>query len=487
MKHFQMYINGRWTESQSNQTFIDFSPVTDSDHATISDAGRIDTQKAIQAAKDAFPVWSALTPEERANYLLKVADELEKNGDEIYKHLIYEIGSWVGKSKVDLKTSVSFWRAGAKIPFMLEDEILESPIGKKSMVKRIPLGVVSVITPWNVPLNLSSRTTSGILAVGNTVVLKPSEESPITGGILLAKAFEAAGVPPGVFNVITASRDNVTEVGDEMVSNPAVKAVSFIGSTAVGKIIATKASGLFKKTSMELGGKDALIVMEDADISKAITAATFGAFYHAGQICIGTKRIYVDEKIAEEFTKRFVAKTKDLGIGDVNEFSKPIGPLINHTALEKIKFQVADAKEKGAVILTGGGHKGLYFEPTILSGVTKEMDAFGNETFGPIVCIYTYKNVKEAIEEVNNSQYGLSGAVMAGSEDKAMEVADLMESGMCHINDGTVYGEPLAPFGGVKNSGIGRYGGKASVNSFTQQRWITVEQGNRNYPPMFQE
>mgnify|MGYP001175053769 FL=1 len=483
----KMYINGEWVNSQSNKTFVDYSPVTDSDYALITDADQKDTKRAIEAAHAAFPAWSALQPEERANYLLKVAEALENNEDEISKHLIEEIGSWIGKSKVDLKTSVGFWKAGAKIPFMVEDEVLESPIGKKSVVKRIPLGVVSVITPWNVPLNLSSRTTSGILAVGNTVVLKPSEESPITGGLILAKAFEEAGVPPGVFNVVTSSRNHVVEVGEEMVTNPLVKAISFIGSENVGRQIATKAASQFKKTSMELGGKDALIVMDDADISKAVTAAAFGAFYHAGQICIGTKRIYVDEKIAEEFIKRFVAKTKALGIGDVYEFSKPIGPLINHAALEKIKHQLNDAVEKGATVLAGGNHDGLYFNPTILTGVTQEMETYGNETFGPMVAIYPYATVEDALKEVNNIDYGLSGGVMAGSEEKANAVAMKMESGMCHVNDGTIYGEPFAPFGGMKNSGMGRYGGKASVESFTQQRWITVEQGTRPYPPMFNE
>lgn len=487
MSAIKMYINGQWVKSQSMKTYMDYSPVNDADYAEIYDADRNDMQQAIDAAHKAFPAWAALSPEERADYLLKVADALEKNGDEISKHLIEEIGSWVGKSKADLTTSIAFWRAGAKIPFMVEDEILTSPIGKKSMVKRSPLGVVSVITPWNVPLNLSSRTTSGILAVGNTVVLKPSEESPITGGIVLAKAFEDAGVPPGVFNVVTCSRKHVAEVGDEMVSNPLIKAISFIGSTTIGRQIATKAGSLFKKTSMELGGKDALIVMDDADISKAVTAAAFGAFFHAGQICIGTKRIYVDQKIATEFTNRFVAKTKALGIGDVRDFAKPIGPLINPAALEKIKQQLNDAIDKGASVLAGGKHDGLYFEPTILTNVTKEMDTYGNETFGPIVAIYPYTTIAEALQEINAVDYGLSGAVMAGSDEKAMKVAMQMESGMCHVNDGTIYGEPLAPFGGMKNSGMGRYGGKASVDSFTQQRWITVEQGTRHYPPMFNE
>lgn len=479
------YINGEW--KLEGDTFSDFSPVTGSHFADVVGATQSDTIKAIEAAKNAFTEWSALSPKERGAYLIKVAEAMESMATEFEDILIDEIGSWIGKAKFELKSCAHFFRTAAQLAEQVKGYEIPSEQGKKSMVIREPLGVVTVITPWNVPLNLSSRTTSGILAVGNTVVLKPSEESPLSGGWILAKAFEKAGVPKGVFNVITCSKDNVAAVGEVLVSHPNVKAISFTGSTQVGKSIAAKAGGLLKKVSVELGGKDAMIILEDADIKKAVNGAAFASFFHSGQICMGLKRIYVDSKIADEFIQRFVAHTKTLGTGNVRAFNCPIGPLINETQANKIESQVTDALAKGATLLEGGNRDGLYYAPTILKDVTPDMEVFAEESFGPVVCIYTFKEVDTAIAAVNESEYGLSGAVVTEDKERGLAIAKQMESGMCHVNDGTIYGEALAPFGGVKNSGIGRYGGMASVESFTSTRWITVDQGDRKYPPPFVE
>ncbi len=479
------YINGEW--KLEGDTFSDFSPVTGSNFADVVGATQSDTIEAIEAAKNAFTEWSALSPKERGAYLIKVAEAMESMATEFEDILIDEIGSWIGKAKFELKSCAHFFRTAAQLAEQVKGYEIPSEQGKKSMVIREPLGVVTVITPWNVPLNLSSRTTSGILAVGNTVVLKPSEESPLSGGWILAKAFEKAGVPKGVFNVITCSKDNVAAVGEVLVSHPNVKAISFTGSTQVGKSIAAKAGGLLKKVSVELGGKDAMIILEDADIKKAVNGAAFASFFHSGQICMGLKRIYVDSKIADEFIQRFVAHTKTLGTGNVRAFNCPIGPLINETQANKIESQVTDALAKGATLLEGGNRDGLYYAPTILKDVTPDMEVFAEESFGPVVCIYTFKEVDTAIAAVNESEYGLSGAVVTEDKERGLAIAKQMESGMCHVNDGTIYGEALAPFGGVKNSGIGRYGGMASVESFTSTRWITVDQGDRKYPPPFVE
>jgi len=483
---YQSYINGKFTKLKS--TFDNTSPETNNSvFAQVADTSTRQANIAVQAAADAFPKWAALAPEVRADYLNKVADAIERNADEIKELLIKEVGSWIGKAMFELKSAPHFFRTAAKLCTQVKGYEIPSEQGKKSMVIREPLGVVSVITPWNVPLNLSARTTSGILAAGNTVVLKPSEESPLTGGWVLAKAFHEAGVPAGVFNVLTCSRKNVAKVGKVMSTHPAVKAVSFTGSTKVGKALAAKAGGLLKKVSMELGGKDAMIILPDADLSKAVTGATFASFFHAGQICMGTKRIMVHEDIATEFIDRFVKHTKTLGIGDIRAFNCPIAPLINERQVRLIEAQVEDAVSKGATLLTGGKKEGLFYEPTILTNVTSKMNTYDEESFGPLVSIYTFKTEKEAIDMVNTSQYGLSAAVVTEDEPKGMEVARQIVSGMCHVNDGTIYGEALAPFGGAKNSGIGRYGGMASIDSFTTTRWITVDQGQRKYPPPFVE
>ncbi|MEM7283809.1 MAG: aldehyde dehydrogenase family protein [Pseudomonadota bacterium] len=477
------YINGQWlTEGNS---FEVTSPVTGDTHAQIHACSRSDVALAIESAQAAFPAWAALAQEERAAYMLKVAEQIELLGAEIAENLMYEVGSWIGKAKGEAGSAGGMFRAAAEIAQQVTGYDLVSPTGRKSFVVREPLGVVSVITPWNVPFGLSSRTTSGILAVGNTVVLKPSELSPISGGILLAKAVDQAGVPPGVFNVVCSSRAGVMEVGDEMVSHKGVKALSFTGSTQVGKALAGKASQHLKKVSMELGGKDAMIVMSDADIDGAVNAAVFSSFNHSGQICMGTKRIFVDDKIADEFVNKFVTQTQGLGVGDVTDMAKPIAPLINDTQVQKLQEQVEDAKAKGATVLTGGGYQGLFFEPTVLTDVNESMKTWSEESFGPLVSVYRFKDVNSAISMLNDCEYGLSASVITQDTEKGVEVAKQIESGMCHINDGTVYAEPLAPFGGAKNSGVGRYGGLASVESFTTTRWVTVSDKTPDYPPVF--
>jgi vanillin dehydrogenase len=485
MSQYGSYINGEWKNSKAS--FDIHSPVTNDIYATIWDASTDDVSYAIESAQAAFPLWANLSPNERAEYLLKVADALETLQAEMEEALIMEVGSWIGKAKFESSSAPQMFRAAAELALKVEGYDLVSPMGKQSKVIREPLGVTSVITPWNVPLNLSSATTSGILALGNTVVLKPSELSPLSGGYFLAKAFSIAGVPAGVFNVVTCSKKHVNEVGDIMITHPYVKAISFTGSTQVGKMIAGKAGALLKKVSMELGGKDAMIIMEDADIHAAVDAATFSSFNHAGQICMGTKRIYVDNKIKDNFLSRFVANTQALGYGDVRDFSKPIPPLINEVQAKKIEAQIDDAVSKGASVLAGGKREGLFVQPTILSDVTEDMETFDEESFGPLVSVYGYDNVDNAIEQVNASKYGLSGSVLTSNKDLGYQVASKMESGMCHVNDGTIYAEMHAPFGGVKNSGIGRYRGLASIESFTQTRWITIQEGEKKFPPPFSE
>ncbi|MFS8609098.1 MAG: aldehyde dehydrogenase family protein, partial [Gammaproteobacteria bacterium] len=323
------------------------------------------------------------------------------------------------------------------------------------------------------------------LAVGNAVVLKPSEETPVSGGLILAEILEEAGVPKGVFNVVTCSRDNVGEVGDELVTNPAVRGISFTGSTAVGAEIAAKAGRLFKRCVLELGGKDALIVLDDADIERAVNAATFGAFMHQGQICMSVERIIVDRKIAETFTEQFVANVKKLKVGDPKEIGNCIGPVINRKQLERIVAHVDDAVSRGAKLLAGGGHKGLFYEPTVLADVTPDMRVFREETFGPVAPIIVANDEDDAVRLANDSDYGLSAGIITADEERGLAVARRLNTGMAHVNDSSVHDEPHVPFGGIGASGLGRHGGRPGIEQFTELRWVTLERGGRHYPPMF--
>jgi aldehyde dehydrogenase (NAD+) len=480
---YKMYIGGEWISTGG--AFADFNPATGDVWAEIPNGTRADAKKAIQAATEAQTEWGAMPHPQRASYLLKAADILEKRQMDFVNALVDEGGAWIGKGMFETGYVAGLFRAAAATVYHMTGEILPSEYGKVSMVMRQPLGVVTVISPWNFPLLLSTRGLAVALAVGNAVVLKPSEETPVSGGLLIAELFAEAELPPGVFNVVTCSRDNVAEVGDELVINPHVGGVSFTGSTTVGRQVASKAGSMLKKASVELGGKDALIVLEDADMELALNAATFGTFMHQGQICMSVEKIIVDQSIADEFTERFVEKVKTLNVGNPHEMGNVIGPIINQRQLDKIHGQVTDAVEKGAELLVGGTHEGLFYQPTVLTNIKPDMRVYQEETFGPVAPIITVNGIDEAVAVANDSEYGLSAGIITRDEEKGLAVAHRLHTGMAHVNDSSVNDEPHVPFGGVKNSGVGRHGGKASVETFTELRWLTLERGGRHYPPPF--
>jgi len=480
-----LYINGQWVAAKNNATFPVYNPSTGEVWAQVADASRSDAAAAVAAAAAAQPAWAALPHSERARLLSKVADVLAARAKELQEVLVDEGGSWIGKAMFETGYSTGVYRAAAAAAYQVTGEILPSDHGKLSLVVREPLGVVSVISPWNFPMILSSRGFATALAVGNAVVLKPSEETPVAGGLLIAEILEEAGIPKGVFNVVTCSRNHVAEVGDELIANPAVRGVSFTGSTAVGTQVAARAGGLLKKCCVELGGKDALIVLDDADIEHAVNAATFGSFMHQGQICMSVERVIVHEAIAKEFIDKFVANTKKLKVGNPREMANCIGPIINQKQLDKIRDQVDDAVAKGAKILCGGKNTGLFFEPTILTNVTRDMKIMRDETFGPVAPVITVRSVDEAIEVANDSEYGLSAGIITRNEERGLAIARRLNTGMAHINDSSVNDEPHVPFGGVRWSGLGRHGGRQGIDQFTETRWITLERGGRHYPPPF--
>jgi aldehyde dehydrogenase (NAD+) len=465
-----MYIDGDWTEATSGKTFDDYDPSTRKVFAKISQGERNDARRETP-------------PVERAMYLRRAADIVEGKQQEFAQVLIEESGSTFGKAMFEVGYSAGLLREAAAQVHNVTGEILPSNTpGKFYMVMRQPVGVVSVISPWNFPLLLSLRGVAFAMAFGNTIVLKPSEETPISGGLLIAQVFEEAGLPGGVFNVVTCSRDVVEEVGDELVSHSSVRRISFTGSTATGRHVAEKAGRHLKRIVLELGGKNPLIVLRDADLDYAVNAASFGSFFHQGQICMSVERIIAEEPVADEFAEKLAEKAQRLKVGDPRDHDTVIGPIINDRQLDKIKAHVDEAVQAGARSLCGGKHEGPYYYPTVLTGVTADMRVFREETFGPVVSVMPVRDEEEAVHLANDTTYGLSAGIITGDLQKGLELAERIESGMVHINDASVHDEPHCPFGGVKGSGLGRHGGKASIEEFTEQRWITLQRAPRAFP-----
>ena len=466
--------------------FDDLNPADNSLWAKVPDATVNETRMAIDAAQAAFKEWSSLPFTHRAHAMIKVAEIIEKRKNEIVEAIQFESGSWFGKGMFEASYIAEVFHAAAAMTYNSIGEVMPSEHGKVSMAIRSPMGVVSVISPWNFPALLTSRGFAFAVAAGNTVVLKPSEETPYTGGLMFAELFKEAGIPDGVLNVVTCSRDHVIDVGNELVENPLVKGISFTGSTPVGRLIAAKAGAHLKKCCVELGGKDCLIVLEDADMDRATSAANFGSFMHQGQICMSVEKVLVHQSIHDDFLQQFAARASKLKVGDPSkDNSNVIGPLINDAQVGRVKAQLEDAIAKGARVITGGNINGRFVEPTILSNVTPDMDIYHDETFGPVVPVIPFSTDEEAIALANDTEYGLSSGVITRDENRALEIARELDTGMCHVNCSSVNDEPHIPFGGAKASGLGRHGGRWSMETFTDTRWITLERGGRLYPPVF--
>ena len=479
-----MYVGGRWWPVE--KTFSDINPSDDSEWARVPDVGVAEVRNAIDSAHHAFENWSKLPFNQRAHFMTKIAEIFEKRKMEVVKALRTEAGGWFGKSIFEASYVPEVFCAAAAMNYQSIGEVIPSEFGKLSMAIRRPVGVVSVISPWNFPAILTSRGIAFALAAGNTVVLKPSEETPYCGGLLFAEIFEEASVPGGVLNVVTCSRENVSVVGEELIEHPLVKGVSFTGSTAVGREIAARAGAHLKKCCVELGGKDALIVCDDADMDRATGAANFGSFMHQGQICMSVEKILVQESIMQEFLERFKDRASRLKVGDpTKEMDHIIGPLINDRQVARVKSQIDDAVAKGGNIVLGGKVEGRYVEPTIITDVTSDMTLYQDETFGPVVSVIPFSTDEEAIAIANDTEYGLSSGVITKDEYRGLEIAQKLETGMCHINCSSVNDEPHAPFGGSKSSGVGRHGGRWATDTFTETRWITLERGGRDFPPGF--
>jgi acyl-CoA reductase-like NAD-dependent aldehyde dehydrogenase len=482
-KEYQMYIGGKWVDASSQETFDDYNPYNGEVYAKIPKGKRADATRAVEAAAAAFPEWAASPPSVRRKLFLKAADIFEKRQADLVAALNEETGSTIGIAMFQMFFVPGLLREAAAQAYSVTGEIIPADYpGAFFMALRQPAGVVSGFGPFNVPYILCLRAVALPIAYGNTAVLKPSEEAPVTGGILLAEVFEEAGFPPGVLNVITHTKEDAPEVGDEMIAHPAVRRISFTGSTEVGRLVAEKAGRHLKRAVMELGGKDPLIILKDADVDFAADAAAWGAFLHQGQICMSTERIIIERPIADEFTEKLAARANALKVGDPRDPTTAIGPLINQAALNKVHAHVQEAISGGAELVAGGKFDRLVYHPTVLTDVKYDMRIFTDQTFGPIAPIIVVDNAEEALQVANNSKYGLSAGIITNDFNHALEIAQHLETGMVHIGDQTVNDEPQVPFGGVKGSGYGLMGGKAALHEFTELRWISVQQTKRTFP-----
>ena len=482
-KEYRQFIDGQWVPASNGATYADQDPFTAETMATIPASSREDAKRAVEAAARAFPAWWKTPPGAKQRLLLKAADILERRQMEIVGLLATETGCTFGFGMFQTMFTPNLLRQAAGLPYLPTGEVIPADLpGAFYMGLRQPVGVVAGLAPWNAPLILSLRAIAAPLAFGNTVVLKPSEESPITGGLIYAEIFEEAGFPPGVMNVVTHAPGQAEPVVDEFMENPKVRRISFTGSTKTGRLLAQKAARYLKRMVLELGGQNPLIVLADADLEYAVNATAFGTFLHQGQICMSARKIIVERPIAKAFTEKLVAKTKSLKIGSPTEMDTIIGPLINKQALEQVRSRVDEAVSHGAKVLTGGKAQGACYEPTLLSDVPADVTMSRDETFGPVATITVVDDADEAVKLANETTYGLAAGILTRDADRALALAERIEAGIVHINDQPVNDEPQVPFGGVKDSGYGRFGGMEAAHEFTEMRWVTVQSQGRPFP-----
>jgi acyl-CoA reductase-like NAD-dependent aldehyde dehydrogenase len=482
VREFQQFIGGEWVDAAEGGVFDDLDPFTGDVVARVPAAGREDARRAVEAASNAFPAWWQAPPAEKQRILLKAADVLDSRSEEVGGWLTRETGSAFGFSMFQLHFVSGLFRQVAGLAYAPIGEVIPSDIGQFAMGLRRPVGVVGAIAPWNAALILSARSIAAPLALGNTVVLKPSELSPYSGGLLWGEIFAEAGLPPGVLNIVTHAPGEAQAIADELVENPAVRRINFTGSTATGRKLAEAAGARLKRVVLELGGYNPLIVLADADVEYAVNAAAFGAFMHQGQICMSARRILVERPIADEFVSRLAEKTKGLKAGDPHEHDTVIGPLITESALDLVRSRVDQAVQKGAKVLAGGDAVGSCYKATLLTDVPEDSDFAKNETFGPVAAIEVVDSADEAVEKANATPYGLSSGIITSDADRGLVLAQQIEAGIVHVNDQPVGDEPQMPFGGVKDSGFGRFGGTAVIDEFTELRWVTVTRGSHPFP-----
>jgi len=477
-----LLINGKEVAASSGKVAADVSPWSGEPYAYVAAATVADVTAAVDAAAVAFPAWSAMGPYARRLIFLRAADLVASREKQAAEMLAGEVGAARPYAEFNVKLCVDILREAAAAITQPSGQILATDTpGAYSLAQRVPLGVVAAISPWNAPLVLGIRSIAIPLAMGNTVVMKPSEDAPISCGLFLADILTEAGLPTGVLNVVTNNLENAGDVVSALIADPRVRLVNFTGSTKVGRMIGIQAAENLKPAVLELGGKNAVIILKDADIDYAVSAATFGAFMNSGQVCMAANRVIVHRGVAEEFTAKYVERVANLPFGDPSDPNTVVGPVVNIRAAQRVSALVGDAVAKGATLLTGTGEaegeQRTLLKPIVLTDVTKDMDIWYDEIFGPATVIYVVDNADEAIKLANDTEYGLTGGVISENLTDALDVARQMRTGIVHINDQSIGDEPMAPFGGINNSGYGKFGGTAGIDNFTELRWITIQAG----------
>ncbi len=470
------YINGQWSDALSQKTYKVNNPATQEFIADVVDSGKEDAEKAVQSAHAALAGWSAVPPKEKANILKAWFNLIMENQEALAALMTSECGKPLVESRGEVVYGASFVEWNAEEAKRISGMTLPATAAnKRLMTIRQGVGVCTAITPWNFPLAMITRKCAPAIAAGCTVVVKPAESTPLTA-LALAGLAAQAGIPEGVFNVVTASSG--AEVGEVLSTHPFVRKISFTGSTAVGKILLKQAAGTVKRVSMELGGNAPFIVFDDADIDAAVTGAMASKFRNTGQTCVCANRFYVHESVASEFAEKLSKRVSQLVIGDGSKEGVDQGPLINIAAIDKVDSLVTDALQKGAKCLTGGKRHdlgGSFYEPTVLLNVTPQMSISQNEIFGPVVSIVTFSSQEEVIDLANDTVYGLAAYFYTRDLSRAINVSEQLEYGMVGINDGVISTE-IAPFGGVKESGLGREGGQTGIDEFLETKYICISE-----------
>ncbi|MFD4607964.1 MULTISPECIES: aldehyde dehydrogenase family protein [unclassified Streptomyces] len=476
----QQYIDGEWRPGTGSWDIIDFNPYDGEKLASITIATVDEVDQAYRAAARAQKEWAATNAYARRTVFEKALRLVEEREPEITDVIIAELGGTRLKAAFELHLAKEFLRESIHLALRPEGKILPSPVdGKENRLYRVPVGVVGVISPFNFPFLLSLKSVAPALALGNGVVLKPHQDTPVTGGSLVAKIFEDAGLPAGLLNVVIT---DIAEIGDAFIEHPVPKVISFTGSDQVGRHVATVCASHFKRSVLELGGNSAVVVLDDADLDYAVDAAVFSRYVHQGQVCMAANRILVDRSVAEEFTAKFVAKVGSLKVGDPRDPETVIGPVINSTQAYALSGVVQQAIAEGATALLRGATTDNLVEPSVLTDLPADSALLRQEVFGPVAFVVPFDGEEEAVRIVNDTPYGLSGAVHTADVERGVAFARRIDTGMFHVNDGTVHDEPLVPFGGEKHSGIGRLNGETTLDAFTTLKWISVQHGRSGFP-----
>ena len=479
----QLFINGQWTAGQSHSSNIDTDPFNGQTLATIQHATLEQLDAAYQAAVQAQKSWGQTLPQERAELLARVAQVLDMHRETIIDWIIRESGSTRLKATIEVMSAKGIVLEAASFPARMQGELLPSFFpGQSSRVYREPLGVIGIISPWNFPFHLSMRSIAPALATGNTVVLKPASDTPVTGGTLLGAIFEAAGAPAGTINVVVGAG---SEIGDAMVAHPIPQMISFTGSTPVGQGIGKLATGgqHIKRVALELGGNAPIVVLDDADIEDAAHGAVAGRFLHQGQICMSTNRAIVDAKVYDAFVAAVEQRVKALKFGDPSLMENVVGPIINAKQRAAVQAKIEQALKDGARLVVGGAAQGNVLPPHVLADVDPQWAIAKEETFGPVLPIIKARDEAHALELANDTEFGLSSSVYTRDLERGVRFARGIHAGMTHVNNMSVGDQPNAPFGGERNSGLGRFNGRWILEEFTRTHWVTVqEQGKAQYP-----